>query len=427
MKKTRYFLILILLTAIITSSLVFYVKKSETLLKEHKINLLDRIPDEFDEWLNGEDRESFPLVAEWIETYIMAQNEPFFRNGTITEYRMEGLQQIPSRDDSEHIIAYHVDLSWDSEKDTRYLFKTQGSRNDITNSLDFVIELELNQDTLFYYNDWTLAAYNQFYSPTQGESSLTGLYSYANENLEVRADEVSEWIKTPIKSSDFSLDHQNWFPDDQRLIFSGQQIGIVYVKDGNPSVAISEDMGETWTQSQILDKESDLGNVGFAHIDITQGKVNVVIKSYVALNSYISSYHKSLDFGKTWQTGPILNQNSHIYKVVTFDGDRIFYTKEDDNNLYYTDDLGAQVHEVVFEQTPTIEGSYKDSGLTWDQVYFQAELPTQEGDAYKIVLRQGKKGDNKYQSAIRYISYDKGETWSFVEHFIHKDIIEEVN
>ena len=97
------------------------------------------------------------------------------------------------------------------------------------------------------------------------------------------------------------------------------------------------------------------------------------------------------------------------------------------SNLYYTDDLGAQVHEVVFEQTPTIEGSYKDSGLTWEQVYFQAELPTQEGDAYKIVLRQGKKGDNQYQSAIRYISYDKGETWSFVEHFIHKDIIEEVN
>ena len=49
------------------------------------------------------------------------------------------------------------------------------------------------------------------------------------------------------------------------------------------------------------------------------------------------------------------------------------------SNLYYTDDLGAQVHEVVFEQTPTIEGSYKDSGLTWEQVYFQAELPTQEG------------------------------------------------
>ena len=64
----------------------------------------------------------------------------------------------------------------------------------------------------------------------------------------------------------------------------------------------------------------------------------------------------------------------------------------------------------MFEQTPTIEGSYKDSGLTWEQVYFQAELPTQEGDAYKIVLRQGKKGDNQYQSAIRYISYDKGET-----------------
>ena len=198
-------MIFILLTAIITTSLIFYVKKSETLLEEHKINLVDRIPDEFDEWINSEDKESFPLVAEWIETYIMAQNQPFFRNGTIVEYGMEGIHQMPSRDDSEHIIAYHLNLTWDSEKDTRHLFKTQGSRNDIANSLNFVIELELKQDTLFYYNDMTLAAYNQFYSPTQGESSLTGLYSYANENLEVRADESSEWIKTPIKSSEFSF------------------------------------------------------------------------------------------------------------------------------------------------------------------------------------------------------------------------------
>lgn len=302
------------------------------------------------------------------------------------------------------------------------LFKTKGVHENDYEIVNLQISFFIDGDNkLHYINDTTPEqAYldaEQEQGGKRGDDKLDGLYDMNNNTLRVRGVEGQPWIETPVLTEEFSVQAKGWYVGDQRLLVQDEKIAILHGNQGL-FITLSYDSGKTWVTKEILSSKYELGGLGFAKISIEGNNIIIVADHHVAMNSYIASYHQSLDGGNTWNNTEIKNESVRFYGISILNQKDIFYTENDDPILYHTSDLGETINRIELPKTDTIEGPYKESSLEWEEVYRQAHPPYIEDGRYYVVLAQGEMRDYKDQSAILYYSEDQGKTWQFKEHYV---------
>ena len=357
------------------------------------------------------------LAEKWIKTYLTGLKES-------ARIEVVDITSLGTLSEGIDIITHEIKVRWDALSEVQQYFKTGGLVNGTTTELSFVLQLKLDEGNLRYYNDMSPHKYQELLANEADPDGyfsydlLNGLYNRDNNYLAVRETEEDEWIITEIASANYSSQIQGWRLDDRSIYIDGDFIAIVHHEDG-VTLSISYDRGKSWKKHLLLGPETHLDYHTFATIDFIGDVGYIVVRSHVAINADIATYHRTEDKGKTWTRGPIIDLTARMTTVTMLDEDKIFYVEDGVSNIFSTSDLGETIDVHVSEQTPTIEGSYKDSGLEWEQVYRQATIPYKVGDKYYYELNQGNMGDYIQQSAIRYVSHDQGKTWEFLEHFIY--------
>lgn len=381
---------------------------------------------------NPNDRHEHPYMF-----YVMSKE---WLNQYLSQYKRKGnrIDPIPNFDYDYKIIDtavedesiwVHVNLKVDADEIPKDLFKTQASVSEGQFIYDMVIHFDITQANFRYVEDLSLEAFDSLAirqdsieSEDQTDNPETPpvtdqdhLIDLSSKYLKVREDKEAQWIATTVYNNEFREGHIN----ERRIDIQGERIAIVYGID-QLNLALSRDAGQSWVHYIMNQVNEDLSYYSYASLDIEDSQVTLVAKFNVALNAEVQRIYKTEDFGKTWSKGFISQNNSKLLESVAMQ-DRVFFTKKESNDLFYTDDLGATINEAKLPPTDSIEGPYANSGLDWEQVYVQASIPERDGDDLVILLHQGELKDFEDQSAIRYRSFDHGETWVFDEHLIIKE------
>ena len=413
MKKKIIAIVLIIILSLVISFGAFIYSKQAPWYEDFTVNVAHVLKEgNFRSWL-----------SQYLDNYMDRYN---FRS-PIESYRIESLEEIEQPEPDESTLWFHVVIKGQSKERPNELLKVLPTYESGTFVFDTILRLDIEDQIIKYGNDETLQDYELRRTPERGHNDIREFYSQSNNYLQVRENKNSDWVETPILSKDFLVQFQGWNQEDARLYFKGDIISFIH-QTGNVrfSVTTSFDKGETWNTAHI-DLEDGLDVVGYAKIEYVGDTGYLVTKSHVAINSDIQLFHKTTDKGKTWKRGEYLNRNSHLKDFSVLDNDRVFFTEQDNPNLFVSEDFGSSAFEIKLPKTDTIEGPYKDSGLEWEVIFKQAYPPFEENGKYYMHLGVGDNNDFKQEVAIKYVSEDKGLTWKFDSFKDITKVEEEIN
>ncbi|QIK86797.1 hypothetical protein G7061_09305 [Erysipelothrix sp. HDW6B] len=372
---------------------------------------------------------------EWLKAYLNQYKNPMNMNNRIKDYTLEQMNDPFSSflDDKEDIIVEY-EIRVEAQKEPTTLFDIAPTHDNGMWTYDMVLTFSKRESVLKYIKSETqvkrekesLAAFKEIEKSDESDP-LEDLYSVDDMNLKIRANSKESWIQTPIPSSGFSTQFQNHYTKDKRIEFEGQNI-IVFHKNQGPAITSSQDGGVSWNTTSVI-PDNDLGNqlrkfsVSFANLSFVGDEGYLVLGSHVAINSDIFTYHHTTDGGLNWTTGEIPMYSEHVIDASHIIAGKLFVTYEKDPSLYISQDGGETFDEVILPIDDI--GLYTDipkaSGISWNQIFLQAEAPKLEDGILTMLVNQGEHGDFNRNVDAKFVSQDDGYTWQF-DSFVEKPL-----
>ncbi|MFP3886723.1 sialidase family protein [Priestia filamentosa] len=242
-------------------------------------------------------------------------------------------------------------------------------------------------------------------------------YTLEKDKLQVTYNGGKSWVKVPLEVDQLFKGDYSGSKDtliDGSFVISPEKTAFVFVEDGmeaeQVSILYSNNKGKTWKTSRISE---EFASVRLRTIGFTSKKDGYLILTYDRTMGFEAhTVFKTNDGGATWKkAGSVPDVSNHVTDG-TFINDKLgflsFGTKNELNKegspyLFRTGDGGKTWSEVELPMPPEYQG-----------IFVVAEPPTFDGSQGTLLVNQGPSGDYQGGNVLaRFISIDKGKTWSF--------------
>lgn len=238
-------------------------------------------------------------------------------------------------------------------------------------------------------------------------------YSLQHDVVNITFDAGENWREVPIAIEQlFAGEYQG---NEQELITGSYHLtermaAFLYTENPTADVArimlvYSEDGGDTWKESTVVEQSSPIRFREMNFIDDTFGYV--ILSSGRTMSQEYSAVYVTNDGGETWEA----TTDPPSTRMVAFGGfvddvtGFISYgtIDPDEPDMYVTLDSGGHWQASTFHVPEK-----------YDQIFVQAEVPVKEDNQLKVLVNQGPNGDYEGGNVKgEFVSEDDGVTWKF--------------
>ncbi|WP_251548672.1 WD40/YVTN/BNR-like repeat-containing protein [Neobacillus muris] len=237
-------------------------------------------------------------------------------------------------------------------------------------------------------------------------------YEIVNEKLRVTYDNGKHWSTVPVPINPFFEGSYNGSKQELMegsYVISPERTAFVIGNNENVRILLSTDKGENWSEVPV---PSTLPGIRMRLLGFTSDQNGYLILTGDKTMSWeANAIFRTNDGGKSWfEAGRVEEQ-----RLITDGG-------------FVNEQLGFVSFGAlnVMDQPPR-PSLYRtaDGGKTWAEVeipipaeykgiFVEAEMPAFDGSQGTLLVNQGPNGDYQGgQVMAKYISIDKGATWSF--------------
>ncbi|MBQ4283715.1 MAG: exo-alpha-sialidase [Lachnospira sp.] len=318
--------------------------------------------------------------------------------------------------------------SWEGILDEGRLRCEWVVRFDIDNHYDGTATIYV--DSMLTPEDYGIYQYNESMKENnssgdqteENKDSLTG-YTIKDSTLYITYDGGETYTAVPVAYDNlFINDDEGVSLKAGSYMISTTKTAVLYggksEENGDVPVTLlyTDNMGEDWITCEI----DRIYNADYMYVEFFGENLGVIVVGYDKTEMYESSrIYSTTDGGVTWNnvgTGP----TTGIIKGVKFIDENngfVCYKYADgmDSNIYLTRDGGKTFSKIIFE-AQKLEGVSSDSGLTWNHVFKEAQIPSYNSKGALIInISQGENAIfNNGSTVARYQSHDKGRTWEYI-------------